>query len=383
MLAQLKEVAAFLKNPSAEVRQQAVEIFAGLSNQEEVTNVCVELNLGNDLLVACGAADPKTAKSALNALINFAGFRKFRNHLQKCEGVCDVMLDLLMDKECNFRDRASLFLTNFTHDSEGVDSLCQKDQGRIEGLHVKRILIMFAKQPRSKAFSKLSDVICNITQTQIGQKLVLKNLKHLVDILPWAEPETCIGVLKSIKNICFNPATHQRLIDEELGLVAQLGIFICGPAEELDEEDEAKVMPAIRAKMDIEKERCSNRELRALILDLLFFFMSERPQREYMRSTGFYFVLREYDRWEEDAELKDKVDDLVQYFLRDEAPKSNSNEPNTSLPPAEQVQSFAKYTEKELTPAQPLKETEDEKEEEVCPFLDPDFNPGVVMDDLD
>ena len=64
-------------------------------------------------------------------------------------------------------------------------------------------------------------------------------------------PDTCVGVLKSIKNICFNPDTHKELINEELGLVAQLGIFICGPAEELDEEDEAKVMPAIRAKMDM------------------------------------------------------------------------------------------------------------------------------------
>ena len=58
-------------------------------------------------------------------------------------------------------------------------------------------------------------------------------------------------MLKSIKNICFNPKTHPELIDEDLGLVAQLGIFICGPAEEMDEEDELKVMPAIRAKMDM------------------------------------------------------------------------------------------------------------------------------------
>merc|ERR1719499_2882382 len=45
-----------------------------------------------------------------------------------------------------------------------------------------------------------------------------------------------------------------------------------------------------------------------------------------MRSTGFYFVLREYDRWEEDGELKEKVDNLVQYFLRDEEPKEDDPE---------------------------------------------------------
>merc|ERR1719419_361198 len=116
--------------------------------------------------------------------------------------------------------------------------------------------------------------------------------------------------------------------------------------------------------------------------------MSERSQREYMRTTGFYFVLREYDRWEEDGELKEKVDNLVQYFLRDEEPNEDDPEaPESVLPPAESVQRFEQYRESERTPAKPLqaKQEEEEKEEEIFPFsmIDPDWKPAAAMDDLD
>merc|ERR1719361_693427 len=184
------------------------------------------MQLGNTFLRQTSASNPETARQALVILVNMSSFTAFRSHMYSCDGVCDIMLDLLRDQKCTFRDLVCLFLNNYTQCLEGQPQLCQVGAGRLEGLHLKRCILFFAKAPRSEEYSRLNEVLCNVTQCPIGRKLVLKDVDVLVKIMPWADPKILIGVLGCLRNICFDADSHEKLMSEELELVVQLGIFL-------------------------------------------------------------------------------------------------------------------------------------------------------------
>jgi len=187
-------------------------------------------------------------------------------------------------------------------------------------------------------------------------------VQALVDILPWADHLICRGVLGSIRNICFDDTSHEKLISEELGLMVQMLIFLCGPAEELDEEDFSTILPAVQAKMDIDKERCPDKEVRSLILDIILFLVTEKTHRQYLRGIGLYFILREYDKWEEHRDNNEKVEELVNFLQRDDAPERVENEngeydeedDKITYTPTEDVQSFHSYTSQRKAVMKPI-----------------------------
>lgn len=355
---QIKEIGAFLKNVSPDARHKAMEIFASLSTLEEHANVCAELKLGKSFFKQIGVTNIATSKLALTVLVNMSSFTFFRRHLYTCKGATDIVMDVLRDKECSFKDLATLFFINFTQEEEGQQLLCQKGE-KLEGLHVKRIVGFFASDPRSRHYARLNDVICNITQCPTGRKIVLEVVSALVDILPWADHHICRGVLGSIRNICFDSTSHEKLISEELGLMVQMQIFLCGPAEELDEEDLSAVMPAVQAKMDIDKERCPDKEVRSLILDIIHFLVTEQPNRQYLRDIGLYYVLREYDKWEEDEENNEKVEELVNFLKRDDPSENPEDDDKIKYTTPDNVQSFHKYEgQKKQVPKPTVQENE-------------------------
>ena len=92
---QVKEIAAFLKNVSADARHRAVEIFASLSTDENYANICAELKLGKSFLRQVGASNIETSKLALTVLLNMSSFTDFRRHLYDCKGVCDEIMDVI------------------------------------------------------------------------------------------------------------------------------------------------------------------------------------------------------------------------------------------------------------------------------------------------
>jgi len=391
MDAQVKQIASFLKNPSPGARLQAIKIFAGLSKDENIANICSELELGKDFVRMLGTSSAEGQKHAMTVLINMSAFRAFRNHLYDCKGICDVCLDNMRSKECTFKHLITLFFINFTQENKGQLLLCQTGE-KIEGLHIKRLIVIFSRNARSENYSRISDVLQNVTQCVPGRDVVVDMAQTLVQVLQYAEPSTCRTVLASIQNLCLQTSTHEKLLAPETGLLVQMGLFLCGPAEELDDEDFAEVMKDISKHMDIDKERHPDEEVRESCLDILLLLMTDKEQRKYVRGTGFYYILREYDKWEQSDKLKDKVDELVQFFQRKDVPEAADGKPmdTSTLPPAEEIQRFEHY-EGELKPlSRPNKVMiEDEEEKATIESLTEGLNSVKVetkypeMDEVD
>jgi len=388
MDAQVKQIASYLKTPSADARLQAIKIFAGLSKDENIANRCAKLKLGKDFVRMLGTSSLEGQKYAMIVLVNMSAFRAFRTHLYDCKGICDVCLDIMRSNECSFKHLIALFFINFTQENQGQLLICQTGE-KIEGLHMKRLMIIFSRNARSENYFRISDVIQNVTQCQPGRKIVLDMMETLVPVLQYAEPGICKNVLGSIRNVCLDARAHEKIIKPETGLLFQIGLILCGPAEELDDEDFSEIHKEISQHMDIDKERHPDENVRELCLDVLLFLMTEKSQRIYIRNLGFYYILREYDKWEQLEKLKDKVGELVQFFQRRAEGESNGPGDISTLPPAEEVQRFEHYEGQVKAVLQPNKASSEHDEKATLESFTEGLNSVIIeteapeMDELD
>ena len=112
-------------------------------------------------------------------------------------------------------------------------------------------------------------------------------------------------------------------------LILGLGTEVCPPFSELndtldDERQERENMSPVLAKLfrgELTKTACldPDREARDLSVDCLLLLASLRTGREKLRETKVYPAIRAYHPHEPDSELSDKVYDLVDFLISDEA----------------------------------------------------------------
>eukprot|EP00494_Astrolonche_serrata_P028303 UN28569 len=111
------------------------------------------------------------------------------------------------------------------------------------GSPLRRLLTYFCKDWTSEAYFGLNQVFCNISQNECGRRVLSKNLNMMIPILKYGETKTCQGLLKMIKNIALGEkVNHKAILDNKLGLINELSLYLAGPSAELDEEDEQLVI---------------------------------------------------------------------------------------------------------------------------------------------
>ncbi|CBJ26795.1 conserved unknown protein [Ectocarpus siliculosus] len=180
-----------------------------------------------------------------------------------------------------------------------------------------------------------ASVLCNAARIPEGRRALRRPdpLVALTEVLPQlasANPVRRWGVAGCVRNCCFEELDHPWLL-HEVKVVPHLLMRLADDKDEYDFEEKVILDPRVWRK---EKEegsyedspaaprrrepvQCIKRDIVEALLQLCAILES----RQSLRKCGVYFVIREMDKSEPDAEISQVCYNLVNFLQRDEQDK--------------------------------------------------------------
>ncbi len=243
-----------------------------------------------------------------------------------------------------------MLLSNLSVDPKAAaqvmgDDLENKKAG--PGTEVMRLVKLFGVDPKSNvtgtgsgsgsggsgggdSYQYIANVLTNVTQLESARNLIVDPKFGLLKVVATqlASPNVTrrVGTLRTLRNLCFDP-THTETIIRDDAIFTALCVPLIGP-EQLDSDDLAKMKPlALRQRMnDRLKTRDESIAVCRAALELLMLCVHHKPTRLLLKSSGVYFIIREYHNSirEKEPELDEFCEELVPFLLLDEAPEPKS-----------------------------------------------------------
>ncbi|VDM16070.1 unnamed protein product [Hydatigera taeniaeformis] len=155
--------------------------------------------------------------------------------------------------------------------------------------------------------SPIRQLLLNLTSVRSMRQRICDGQIHLsllVSLLPelqdTASRLTIAGILK---NCCFEEEYHGRLCYHSDDMIVSALIVLCDANDVIKDEDLCKLPPPIR---EVYHSRSAKREsdvlVKTTICEALLQLCATKTGRQYLRSLGLYFILREMHRFECDEE---------------------------------------------------------------------------------
>ncbi|GMH65646.1 hypothetical protein TrVE_jg9500 [Triparma verrucosa] len=250
----------------------------------------------------------------------------------------DMMNDEARDANESERvvDAGVAFLANISRTEAGSSAFLDK-----ESLMTKLITEFVATPPKGfDCFQHVASILMNISQMERGRKIILnKTDAYLAKISPFLLSGTTTrryGVAGAIRNVCFEKDFSWWLLNEAK-IVDTICFPLCGP-EGFDIDDKVGMNPEFWLS-GIDKKREVDVDIRMLLVEaILLLCACGRRARETLRELQVYAVVKVLDLSEESEEVSNKIDEVVQYLMRDEEGQE-SNEPVRILDESELTQS--------------------------------------------
>ncbi|GMI33575.1 hypothetical protein TrRE_jg11277 [Triparma retinervis] len=205
-------------------------------------------------------------------------------------------------------------------------NLCRSEVGCTAVLDKEGILAKLINEFESPAadcwdrFQHVATVLMNVTQVERGRKVLLKISDGFLDkVTPSLTANNSIrrmGIAGAIRNVCFEKDSSWWLIHEKK-IVDDICYPLCGP-EGFDMDDKVGMTP----KMWMEgpdKKREPDAETRMLLVEaILLLCATGRKNREKLRELKVYPIVKTLDLSEENEDVSNKIDECVQFLMRDE-----------------------------------------------------------------
>lgn len=195
--------------------------------------------------------------------------------------------------------------------------------------HILDLFVRNANPSSTSEYDYLSYAIASLSGLHelVRQHLLTPqsydNIVPLTKILPFTEHPSHIrraGVARTIKNVCFELASHEFLMNQEpagLNLLPYILLPLAG-AEEFPLEETENMLPELQL-LPPDKKRESDVEILVTHLETLLLLTTSAFGRERMRRVEVYPVIRECHANVESEEVREACDRLVQVLMRDEA----------------------------------------------------------------
>ena len=179
-------------------------------------------------------------------------------------------------------------------------------------------------------YDYLSYLFADLTKYDDGRRYFLNPRKEDNDIIPLAkiivftEHKSTIrrrGVANTIKNVCFDVASHERLLASEddgrgIGLLPYILLPLMG-SEEYSEEDTEGMLDECQL-LPPDKEREKEFDILVTHLESLLLLTTEKASRKRLRDVKVYPIVRELHLQIEDEDVRAGCDRLVQVLMRGE-----------------------------------------------------------------
>ncbi|KAA0184054.1 hypothetical protein FBUS_05941 [Fasciolopsis buskii] len=221
-------------------------------------------------------------------------FDIFESHLTRVEFVERIKkLWLTSDKDDQTHRLAMDFLCNLSRDTYWSSSIVQDDP---DGL------LRFIFQSDSTLTHSLPLLLNLTSQTKIRQRLnTLARLRNrLIELLlRQAGQEVSQLVVGILKNCFFDDDYHLLWLAPQLRLLEGLLRPLCGPTDQIDDEDRKKLPVGLQQIVGRSlARRTESDELKQVICEALLQLCSTSDGRTRLRDCGTYFVLRELHKFE-------------------------------------------------------------------------------------
>ncbi|KAL5962952.1 hypothetical protein TSMEX_009319 [Taenia solium] len=146
-------------------------------------------------------------------------------------------------------------------------------------------------------------LILNLTSVQRMRQIVCDeriHLSSLVLLLPELQDSASrLAIAGILKNCCFEEEYHGRLCYHSDDMLVSALVVLCDVVDVIKDEDLCKLPPPIREAYGSKSaKRDSDVLVKTTICEALLQLCSTKTGRQYLRSLGVYFILREMHRYE-------------------------------------------------------------------------------------
>lgn len=182
-------------------------------------------------------------------------------------------------------------------------------------------------QKATKDYDYLSYFFADVSRHEAGRKYFLTKQAY-DDVVPITKVRVFTdehtshirrkGVASTIKNVCFETATHEFLLAESGANILPYVLLPLAGNEELSDEDTEGMLADLQL-LPPDKQRDADPEILVTHLETLLLLTTSRRGRDIMRKVKVYPIVRECHLHVENDDVRDACDRLVQILLRDEA----------------------------------------------------------------
>ncbi|KAF8566256.1 hypothetical protein P879_10681 [Paragonimus westermani] len=153
------------------------------------------------------------------------------------------------------------------------------------------------------SFNDLLPILLNMTSDAYVRRRICASESLREDVIERFatehDPKRLILLSGVIKNCCFEDDYHMILLDPSSKLIEALLAPLCGPEDNVDEEDRQMLPKRIQTMVGNPSTiRSDSNELKVTICQALLQLCATSKGRTRLRSYGTYFVLRELHKYE-------------------------------------------------------------------------------------
>ncbi|XP_013870774.1 protein HGH1 homolog [Austrofundulus limnaeus] len=330
------ELRSFLSpGTRADVKAKATDYILGLSGHRDG---CRFLRTKPDLMASLLAltSDPCVAmvKTCYLALINLSADETLHQILVKEVHVVPVLLQNLVDPECQFSDQICTILSNLTRHQRtcrAVFQVLQEDVGLVQ-----LVEIFCSEGFNQKAnLHYLGPLLSNLTQLPEARACMMDRDRCVIQrLLPFTQYEASLvrrgGVIGTLRNCCFDHTHHDFLLSEAVDILPFLLLPLAGGEELSEEENEG--LPVDLQYLPEDKKREEDPDIRKMLLETLLLLTATRSGRQTLKEKNVYPIMREFHRWEKDAHVRAACEKLVQVLIGDEPEQGMENLMEVEIP---------------------------------------------------
>ncbi|KXT11109.1 hypothetical protein AC579_649 [Pseudocercospora musae] len=342
MPTELEELVEFLHHGNTQIRQIAAENLVGYSTAQPSLFKRNQLEPVKDLKLLLKDYTP-IAKNALTILVNISEDAEVVKSLAEDDGFIESLLRRVTSQKEQNVDLMCMVLANMAkHDKITKLLTLKRDVPKplsTSPIAVDQLLDCFVKGAdgsynKDADYDYLCYLFADLAKHEEGRKHFLtprsegesKNAEKVVPItklIVFTEHPSTIrrrGVASTIKNVSFDVASHQSLLEDAdeggVGLLPYILLPLMGSEEYSDEDtegmlDECQLLPP-------DKEREKQPDIICLHLETLLLLSSTPEGRKRLRDVKVYPIVREVHQHVEDEVVREGCDRLVQILMRGE-----------------------------------------------------------------
>ncbi|XP_022733735.1 protein HGH1 homolog isoform X1 [Durio zibethinus] len=315
MATELEELIDFLSAPSPPVKKAAVDIVRGLTGSEDGLHSLS--NYASTVLPSLSrllSEEKEVSEPAAEALVNLSQNAELAAKMVEM-GMIKVAMDLLYKPGSSIMRLLVMLLVNLTQLDDGISSLLQIGDEKMQGLYIMKLVRSFCRSSESDdPYDHVGSILVNISKKEAGRKMLLDPkrglLKQIIRQFDSSSPLRKKGVSGTIRNCCFeaeNQLQNLLLISEFLWpalLLPVAGNKIYG------EQDTSKMPLELGSALSIEREPVKDPEIRVQALEAIYLIVLQEAGRRAFWSVNGPRILQVGYEDEEDPKVMEAYEQI-------------------------------------------------------------------------